>query len=126
MRHFISTLLGLLMVFHCSFAQVNIPAQSLNDFDVQVQLNNHNTVSCLGIVNDELNQELLNRLNIEIGSRIGNIVTVRIPKEHLTNLNEMVGFDYLQVAGIIKPELSRAVSDLRADSVHQGILLDQA
>lgn len=58
---------------------------------------------------------------LKLTSKVGNIVSVRVP---LTTLEEKInisGFQYLQLASKIGNQLDKAVKDTRADSVHLGI-----
>jgi subtilisin family serine protease len=82
-------------------------------------------VSFLAKVNDSFNSSIEENYGIRIGSRTGNIVTLRIPAETLGGIHQLPGIDYLQLAGKINPMLNKSVKETHADSVHQGIGLPQ-
>jgi minor extracellular serine protease Vpr len=66
-----------------------------------------------------------NNLFIENGilvhSKIGEIASIKIPVNFLTNEIRIPGFLAIQLASKIGNQLDKAVQDTRADSVHQGI-----
>lgn len=63
---------------------------------------------------------------IIVGSKTGNVVTLKIPLEEVTTDINITGVNYLEVAPRIQRHLDRAIKDLRVDSVWQGINLEQA
>lgn len=52
-------------------------------------------------------------------------LSVKIPLQKLSCIQEIKGLDYLEIAGKIKPNLDKAIKDLHADSVHLGLGLPQ-
>lgn len=62
----------------------------------------------------------------EVGAVIGNIVSMRIPLHFLNEDFSYPGIEYIEVAEKIEPELDKALLDIRANLVHQGIGLPQA
>jgi minor extracellular serine protease Vpr len=92
-----------------------------------INLINHSYyVSIIGKVNASFNAEELASLNILFGSRIKDIITLKIPLNELNNLFEIEGLVYVELASKIRPLLDKAVKDVRADSVHLGINLPQS
>lgn len=68
----------------------------------------------------------LSEIQATIGSTVGDIITIRIPKEQAPLLSNIEGLTYVQEATKIQPNIARAVVDLRADSVYMGHNLKQA
>ena len=58
---------------------------------------------------------------IRIGSRIGQIVTLKIPTDQPFSWIGLSGLTYLEFAQKVKPQLEKARKDVRADSVHAGL-----
>lgn len=52
-------------------------------------------------------------------------LSVKIPLQKLSCIQELKGLEYLEIAGKINPNLDKAIKDLRADSVHHGYGLPQ-
>tara|TARA_R110002050_G_scaffold286088_1_gene436124 strand:- start:78587 stop:80734 length:2148 start_codon:yes stop_codon:yes gene_type:complete len=63
---------------------------------------------------------------ILFGSRIGNIVTLKIPVTQTNLIAQLTNVIYLEIAPRITPKISKALLDLRADSVHNGLNLNQS
>ncbi len=57
---------------------------------------------------------------VMIGAEIGDIVTVRYPLTSLESIKTDHNFDYIELAGMVKPTLDRVPWDVRADSVWAG------
>jgi minor extracellular serine protease Vpr len=62
---------------------------------------------------------------ILFGSQIKNIVSLKIPVANLDEGLNFPGITYLEIASKINPDLSKAVKDVRADSVQKGFGLPQ-
>jgi subtilisin family serine protease len=82
-------------------------------------------VSFLAKKSSLFNRELLLERGIEIGSEIGNIITMRAPVDVLPELFNLPGLSYLEVAGKVAPDLNRVLFDTRVDSIHKGINLPE-
>jgi subtilisin family serine protease len=63
---------------------------------------------------------------VQVGARIGDVVSFRIDAQQLDALYALTGITYVELAGKVKPDLDRLVKAVRADSVHRGINLPQA
>jgi len=85
-----------------------------------------NYLSFLAQVNSGFNRSDLENGSIIIGTKINNIVSLKIPILELSQVENLVGVDVLQVAGRIRPTLNKVLYDIRADSVHAGIDLPQS
>ncbi len=113
---------------HLGFGQVKAPLE--NEFFLQNLKTEYfsgaqsNSIGALAIVNTHFNEAAFQNLGVQMGSRVGDIVTLRFPVEDYHDLMKMEGIDVLQIAGRILPDLSRVIPDVRADSVYQGYNLD--
>lgn len=58
---------------------------------------------------------------ILFGSQIKDIVSMKLPLNDLDNALTISGVKYLEIASKIKPDLDKAVKDVRADSVQYGL-----
>ena len=90
----------------------------------EVQLSSQHTVALVAKVNENFDGKEWEGSDVKIGSRIGNIITLRAAKASLSTLENSAGIDYLEVAQKVSPNLKRVVPDLRADSVYSGHELD--
>mgnify|MGYP000322776168 CR=1 FL=1 len=61
-----------------------------------------------------------------IGSRINDIITLKIPINQIQDITNLKDIRYLEIAPQIQPKVTDAVLDLRADSVHDGLGLSQS
>jgi minor extracellular serine protease Vpr len=84
------------------------------------------TLSFLAKKNTLFNPTVFTNHGIEIGSQLGDILTLRVPVEVLNQLDQLAGLEYLEVAGKVSPMLDRVLFDTRVDSVHQAINLPEA
>lgn len=83
-------------------------------------------LSFLAKTNEHYDSSLLIDKGCIIGSKIEDIISLKIPLLALSEIQAFVGISTLQVAKKIKPDLSRVLYDIRADSVHLGIDLPQS
>lgn len=99
----------------------NIPDSDICNKYAITKRNGVYYISCLALVNEQFNQTILETEGMKIGSRTGDIITLRIPLKKIHMISKLPGISYLEVAGKISPALNRAVKDTRVDSVWQGI-----
>jgi len=85
-----------------------------------------NYLSFLAEVNSNFSRSDLENSSIIIGTKINNIISLKIPILELSQVGNLIGIDILQVAGRIRPTLNKVLYDIRADSVHAGIDLPQS
>jgi subtilisin family serine protease len=111
-----------------SFYQKHIPTKQniIENFPKQpiYKVNNKFCISTVAKVNSNFKIENLNN-EAFIGSRIGNIVTIKVP---VTNVNDILNFNnvlFLSIAERIKPLNNKMTADLRVDSVWEGINMPQ-
>lgn len=90
------------------------------------RMNGKYILSMIAKVNAEFDATVLEPHEIVMGSRIGNIVTLKLPLDKINVLASLQGVEMAEIAGKVQPHLDRAVKDARADSVHMGINLPQA
>lgn len=83
-------------------------------------------IRMLAKVNDAFDAARLRPHGIVIGSRTGNIVTLRLTADKVQVLDGDNGIVAYSLARKIQPTLDRARRDTRTDSVHQGLTLPQA
>lgn len=83
-------------------------------------------LSMLAKVNERFNKDELSKSHLIIGTKINDIVTLKIP---VSKLNEVINYDwidYIEIAEKASINLDQAIKDVRADSVQKGINLPQA
>jgi subtilisin family serine protease len=100
-----------------------------NDLLAKFPINKLNGIyylSLLGKTNSSFNRIDFENNAIIVGTRVGDIISLKFPLTELNSIRNLNGIDIIQVAGKIKPALNKALKDIRADSVHAGIGLPQA
>lgn len=88
-------------------------------------INNQYYVSFLAKINPEFDKLTLIRSRYIVGNPIRNIVSIKVPIEASEYVSSLQGVEYLELAGKVNHQLDKAVHDVRADSVQQGIGLPQ-
>ena len=88
-------------------------------------INNRYYVSFLAKINPEFDKLTLTRSHYIVGNPIRNIVSIKVPIEASEYVSSLRGIEYLALAGKVNHQLDKAVHDVRADSVQQGIGLPQ-
>ena len=81
--------------------------------------------SFLGKINQQFNPQNLSDLGIMVGKPIGSVVSIKVPLNQLATITSLPGLESMQIAAKIENLLDKAVTDIRADSVHAGIGLPQ-
>ena len=81
--------------------------------------------SFLGKINQQFNPQNLSDLGIMVGKPIGSVVSLKVPLNQLATITSLPGLESMQIAAKIENLLDKAVTDIRADSVHAGIGLPQ-
>ncbi len=110
----------IILSFLWSFAQVRVPIQSVHEVK-----NNTTDISAVAKINDFYKKEEVALKGTRIGAKIGNLITIQTSIDNWADLAHYKGFDYLQIAENISPQLSRTIPDLRADRVYSGEGLNQ-
>ncbi|PCJ65650.1 MAG: hypothetical protein COA58_09600 [Bacteroidetes bacterium] len=99
-------------------AQTRLPISTLQQ--LHYYSNNQDDLVFVAKVNSSFVKESVQTIGGEVGSQIGDIITVRIVSDKVDLLQKLVGIEYLQLAHKIKPNLSKVIPDVRADSVYTG------
>lgn len=81
--------------------------------------------SFLGKINQQFNPQNLSDLGVMVGKPIGSVVSLKVPLNQLATITSLPGLESMQIAAKIENLLDKAVTDIRADSVHAGIGLPQ-
>jgi minor extracellular serine protease Vpr len=78
-------------------------------------------LSFVGRISCEFNRDNLICRNWLTGNAIGNVASVKIPLDDLAEIETSQDFEYLEIASKIRNQLDKAVVDMHADSVQEGI-----
>ncbi len=89
------------------------------------KINGEEYVSFLALVSTQYNLVNLESQGILVGSRVGDIVSFKCPMSYLSTILTDENFSYIEIAGKIKPDLTRVPADVRADSVWMGANLPE-
>jgi subtilisin family serine protease len=89
------------------------------------QINGSYYLSFLGKISEGFNRTDLIKRGFIVGSPIANLVSIKVPLNKTSQLVNIKGLAYLEIASKIHNSLDKAIVDMRADSVHQGIGLPQ-
>lgn len=71
-------------------------------------------------------QTALDNINALVGTKAGDVWTVRVPYNKVVEFTQISGIGYIQLDEPAKPNLDRARKTTRVDSVHAGINLPMA
>lgn len=88
-------------------------------------MNGRCMVGFLGKVNAQFDPDAMDAGVVHVGTRIGDVLSFRVDAYSLDAVRSMPGLDYVELAGIARPDLNKAVRSIHADSVQQGIFLPQ-
>jgi len=106
------------------FKDGTLDSATLSTFPINL-INNQYYISFLAKINSDFDKLSLTQSKYIIGNPIRNIVSIKMPIEASESLTSLNGVDYLVLARKVNHQLDKAVHDVRADSVHQGIALPQ-
>ena len=95
----------------------------LEEYTVQL-INNKLYLSIIATVNNGFDSNELPK-QVIFGSRAANIVTLKVSIYNLDLIEAIKGIDIFEVASKIIPQIKKAIVDLRADSVHEGLVFNQ-
>lgn len=82
-------------------------------------------LSFLGKVSGDFDRSDLIKKQFIVGKPIANLVSIKVPLTKTSQLLTIKGLSYLEIASKIHNSLDKAIVDMHADSVHQGIGLPQ-
>lgn len=146
MRYFITFLVC--FSFSLTHAQTKMSQQTLRDFSIinekvkQERIENINqkwidehlqhlpiykveNVFCLSTVASVTRNFDANVSGVFVGSKVGNIATIKIPLENINSNFSLEGVDYLETATRIQKSMNEMIVDTRVDSVWQGFDLPE-
>jgi hypothetical protein len=89
------------------------------------KINGNYYLSLLGKINSNFEQSCLIEKKWLTGKAIGQVAAVKVPLSDLASIESTNEFDYLEIASKIRNQLDKAVVDMHADSVQQGINLPE-
>ncbi|MCR9171637.1 MAG: S8 family peptidase [bacterium] len=90
------------------------------------KIQGHDYVGFVCTVNNAFEKEEVESRGIIVGSKIGDIVSLRYPIQQLSAIYNESSIDYLKLAGMAKPHLEKVKVGTNVDSVWQGINLPQS
>ncbi|UTW67560.1 S8 family peptidase [bacterium SCSIO 12643] len=108
--------------------QKSVQSRQLNVLDEKYpiySINGTDHLSMVAMVTESFSPTDLPK-GIIPGTQINNIVTLKVPVDQLNKIQSLKSVRYIEIANRIQPEVAKAVLDLRADSVHQGLGLDNS
>lgn len=80
----------------------------------------------LGKVDGSFDPQAVDGSRVQVGTRIGDILSFRVDAHHLDAVHAIPGLAYAELAGVARPTLDKVITSIHADSVHQGIHLPQS
>ncbi|MBT8327979.1 MAG: S8 family serine peptidase, partial [Bacteroidia bacterium] len=117
-------IVALFFVLISSYGQVQISKECVLKLESFENSNSSHEIALLAKVNDNYSKYTLAEENLVIGSQIGDFITIRTNRSAISFLRKYQGFDLIQVAKTIKPNLARTTLDMRVDSVRISDQLD--
>jgi len=106
---------------------VNRPSSNfITSYDL-IKINGAYHIGALTKVNNMLSRSALADLGIIVSTELEDLWTMRIPLENIEAFLALEGIDFVEISSEISPDLDRALTSARVDSVHLGLGgLDQA
>ena len=104
---------GLLFLFFIGWANYSFSQNNPQE--------ENKNISVLALLCESFDSCDLEWAGANVKTRIGDIITIQIEQKSLTQLNNIASIKYWQKANKVKPNLEKAITDIRADSVQQGI-----
>ncbi len=83
-------------------------------------------VSIYGKAANNVNMQSIEQHKILIGSRVGEVLTMKVPLDEFASVDFSQFYTYVEIPGKIIPLLDKAVKDTHADSVQHGWNLPEA
>jgi subtilisin family serine protease len=107
-----------------SFNQLDQKSEILKQYPIN-KIGDDFYLSFLGKINNDFSKGYFQNKSIIVGKPISSIVSVKIKLDDLASIDQIQGISYLSIASKINNQLDKAVKDMHADSVQQGIGLPQ-
>lgn len=98
-------------------------ANHLKSDAVVFQVNHIQYLSALIKVNETIDERQLQQLGVSIGTKAGDIWTVRIPDYNVLPFTKISGIDYIELDRKVKPLMDSVRYFSGIDSAHQGIAM---
>ncbi len=106
-------------------SEINLKSKLAKQFLLK-KIDNVVYVGGLIKINDEFDNKALSDLGVKIGTKAGNILTVKIPIINLDQLGNMPGISYLQIDERIVQKMDRVRTDINSEKVNSGFGLPEA
>ncbi|ROL61530.1 T9SS C-terminal target domain-containing protein [Bacteroidetes/Chlorobi group bacterium ChocPot_Mid] len=90
------------------------------------KIDNNIFVGALIKVTDNFNIQNLIKSGIKIGSKAGNIISIKIPIEKLEMISNLENIYYLQIDEKVTPKMDKVRTDIRSNQVNSGEGLSKA
>jgi len=81
-------------------------------------------LNVLGFKNHRYRKEELIASGIKVTAEAGRVVNLHVPAHRLSLLFQITSFDIIDLPQVLSPDLNVMNKDVRADSVHAGVMLD--
>jgi minor extracellular serine protease Vpr len=99
---------------------------TLQNYVYNQGIDNKILVNAIVKVSPEINEKEFKELRVSIGTKAGNIWTIRIPTNRVKEVAKFSGILAMEMDQPMAPELDSARRKTRVDSIHKGIGLSQA
>ena len=77
-------------------------------------------------INEKFNESDLLKYEVLIGTKVANIISVKVPIENLEHISSINGIDFIQIDEPVKPQLDQARIFTLANYAHQGYQLPKS
>ena len=108
-----------------SFVETNSISEKLKEEYYIRNINEVLYVGALITINDRINESTLKSSGVLIGTKAGNIWSVKIPINQLSNIGKISGLIYIEIDTPAMPMLDKAIQKTWTNWVHDGYLLPQ-
>jgi minor extracellular serine protease Vpr len=105
---------------HIALGKKNPNTEQQKQFDLDFRNGQWRTGAVLFIHPELFSASRLTEAGVVIQSKIGNLVTVRVPLEQFSTLASDPGIVHIDMGEVNGPELHLSLPDTRTDSVHAG------
>lgn len=86
-----------------------------------IKINGAYHIGALTKVNNMLSRSALADLGIIVSTELEDLWTMCIPLENIDAFLALEGIDFVEISSEISPDLDRALTSARVDSVHLGL-----
>jgi len=103
-----------------------LPSEEVINKYPTVLINRRYYIGALLEISDSFRECDLKIYGVLIGSRVGNILSVKIPIENIVYLSEVSGIDFIEIDKPVKPQLDQVRNFTLTNYVHQGYQLPES